>query len=242
MASGRRKDRELPKGIYEYRKKYMVKIWAGKEGDYEHKYLGLYGTKEEAEYVRNVELNGHHWTGREHDPEGSWGFLYKITNRVSGKMYIGRKQYRLWNGPTGGYKCTDTEGDFFDEDVWKANNWAFYTGSNDEINKEIYWGNIWDFTYEVIAVYKDKLSLHLAEIFEQQGRDVLEALDSNGEYLYYNRNIGGVEFRAPFLRADMEEKMEGTMKKMKAYYLKPRICKKCKLVIPWEEGVCPVCV
>jgi hypothetical protein len=71
-------------------------------------------------------------------------------------------------------------------------------------------------------------------------RNVLEALDSKGEYLYYNENIAGLEFRAPFLKSDMVAKRTESLEAIRNYYLKPALCPKCKRVLnyPGDKEDC----
>jgi len=39
-----------------------------------------------------------HWTGKKPDPENYFGFVYEITNNLTGRKYIGRKFY--WSKAT----------------------------------------------------------------------------------------------------------------------------------------------
>lgn len=229
--------RELPVGVYiiEGRDGYRATIWDKSRKTYQ---VGVFDSVEEAEYKRLVKLQGHHWTIHESsdveklDPKNYWGFTYLITNKKTGKMYVGKKQFRLWDGPPGGYKCTDpTDEVWFDESMWRPNDWEFYTGSQKDLNNELW--NPWDWKFEVLTQDRDKLQNHLSEVLEMMERNVLEALDENGEYLYYNKNIAGLEFRAPFLKRDMKAKQADTMVDVLRYYNRPALCPKCEAVIPY---------
>ncbi len=79
-------------------------------------------------------------------PENSFGFIYKITNIVTGKFYIGKKslyhnvkkkltkkELAEQSGP--GRKATTKR-------VQKESDWATYWGSNKEILEEIK-SNVW---------------------------------------------------------------------------------------------------
>lgn len=231
------RDRELPTGVY-YREstgRYEAKVW--EKQTMKVFVVGTFDTVEEAVYQREVYMKGHHWEGVEHDPSNAWGFIYRITCKKTGKQYIGKKQYRLWDGPSGGYKCTDPQNEWFDESLWKANDWKFYTGSQNDLNREIAFGNVWDFKYEVVELAVDKLDLHMAEVNLQIKEDVLDKLDDNGEYKYYNKNIASMEFRAPFLKADMLAKKNATFEEVRDYYLKPTLCRVCGKIVPYK-GVC----
>jgi len=231
----RERERSLPKGIYLRGDKFVAKLWEQTTGDHIH--VGTFDSQEEAEYARNVEANGHHWTGEKLDPEAYWGFLYLITCRTSGKKYIGRKQYRLWDGPTGGYKCTDPrDTEWFSPKVWKANNWQFYTGSSNKLNKDVGELGVTNFTFEILEQCWNKLDLHLAEVLKQMELDVLEAVDAEGNYTYYNENIAGMEFRAPFVKAEVVAVTQKSIEDLHKYYLKPRMCLKCGAMIPYKEN------
>lgn len=222
-----KKNKDLPNGVYQDRKTYRYKKW---DGETLVSYGCGYKTPEEADYKGFLLMNGHHWKGM--NKGNSFGFIYKITNRKTGKMYIGSKQFLLWGGPPGGYKCSDMEDPRFDKDAWRPNNWETYTGSQDDLNAEIKRGNVWDYTYEVMSMCKDKMDIHLSEIFEHLERDVLEATNSEGEYLYYNKNIAGVDYRAPFKMSDMMTVRAADEVSMRNYYLKPSVDAKGN-VIPY---------
>lgn len=235
--------RQLPKGVYlrSSGKKWEAKVW---DEDNNLTQVGTYSTPEEAEYQRTLLLNKgeHHWEGVSPDPEGSWGFIYRITCKASGRMYIGKKQYRLWNGPVGGFRCTDPQATLFDELNWKPNNWNLYTGSQADLNMEIQFTAPHFYKYELLENCSDALDLHMAEVNLQIKEDVLESVNVTGEYTYYNRNIAGLAFRPPFLITDMVEEKEKSMEAVRVYYIKPMLCAKCKSIVPFPGGhVCATC-
>lgn len=223
--------RALPRGVYETRGKYRSIIWAKKSG--QQRAVGIYPSVNEAVYRRNVAMNGHHWGGKELDPTNQWGFIYLITNLDNNRKYIGRKQFRLWNGPIGGYKETNpNDAEWFDETLWKPNAWEFYTGSSNELNNDIHHSEIYNFSYEVLSTHDDALQLDMEERFEMINRNVLDSL-MDGDYEYYNKSIGGIIFRPPFLKADQRDKKGKTLEAVKRYYLKPKICSNCVEIIPF---------
>lgn len=227
--------RDLPKGVYKIKDSYRAATW---DSSGKTKHLGLFSTPDDAEYARISNLQGHHWQGEDMDPVGNWGFIYKVTNKTNGKKYIGRKQYRLYNGPPGGYKCTDPQdADWFSPDAWRPNDWEFYTGSSNKLNADMVELGVTSFKFEVIKQCANKLDLHLSEVKEQMARNVLEATGDDGEYLYYNENIAGQEFRPPFRKADVSEATEQTLEEIHRYYLRPRMCPDCNSVIPYR-GEC----
>ena len=228
----------LPKGVYliSGRDGFRAVVWDNRRVV---KQVGVFSTPREAHYKRLVELNGHHWEGIEITND-CWGFIYCITNRDTGKKYIGKKQMLLWDGPAGGYKCTNRRDPRFDPKAWVPNNWELYTGSCIPLNNDMF--NLWDWKFEVLKLSYTKLELHLDEVNEMVSRNVLESLDANGQYEYYNSNIASLEFRAPFLHKDMEDKRSGSLETMRNYYLRPTLCNKCKEILPFPgTGGCASC-
>ena len=80
-------------------------------------------------------------------PEGSYGFVYRITNTVSGRQYIGKKLF--WSAKTkqvkGKRKKFKVESD-----------WQTYYGSNDELKKDIETIGIDHFKREILQYCKNK--------------------------------------------------------------------------------------
>jgi hypothetical protein len=225
--------RKLPKGVYlQPSGTYKTASWNGSKLEY----FGTYDTPEEADYRLAIGSNGHHWNGMEDGPY--FGFVYRITHRATGKMYIGKKQLFRWVGPRGGYKCTDRTCEDWDPKAWAANDWELYTGSSIPLNNEIAEGNVWDYKFEVLKMCRTKLHLFVTEVKYQIEEDVLDALDDNGEYKYYNENIAGCDFRAPFKKSEVAIQKEQVMEEVREYYLKPRICSKCSSVIPYGQESC----
>ena len=234
MKSYNVKDRGMPKGIYKLKgDRWRASVW--QEGG-ELIWQRTFDTQWEAEYHRQMFQHDHKWEGMEEGPY--FGFVYLITNRKTGKMYVGKKQLYFWDGPVGGFKCTDPSDEWWTPGAWQESDWKEYRTSQKELSAEIYSGEPWDFKYEVLHMCKDKLSLHLAEVGEQIQRDVLEATDEAGEYQYYNKNIASMVFRAPFKKADLVKVREESALKMRDYYLKPVLCPSCDRVIPYGEDNC----
>lgn len=235
--------RELPKGVYELPQgTYKAVTWEPES--YKQTHIGVFDTPEEAEYARNVKLNGHHWINMpEGSPEKDWGFVYLITNKKNGKLYVGKKQFLWWNGPPGGYKCTDRSNkEWFTPSAWRESDWRTYCSSCIPLQKDIQKYGVHNFSFEVLHTHaKGKLPLHFAETKEMMERDVLEAVDSKGAYIYYNSNIASLEFRAPFRKDKVSAAMEETMSEMEQYYLKPTVCRRCYSVVPFGHTTCKEC-
>lgn len=228
-------NKHLPKNVYPNSNGdlYHSKYWDGTK----LVQCGSYRTPEEAEYMSLLAQNGHHWIGMEEGPY--FGFTYLITNKDTGKRYVGKKQFFLWDGPVGGYKCTDMGSEWWDEKAWRPNQWEEYIGSQLDLNAEIARGSVWDFRYEVLEMCRTKLDLHVSELNHMLKWDVLEAVDKDGDYLWYNKNIASLEFRPPFRKQDVKEAKEKTIEAMRKYYLKPKHCA-CGALIAYGDDACCV--
>lgn len=237
----KRQSKRIYKGVYKKpSSKYISVTWDKQQKCHYH---GTYETPEEAQHARQMALCGHHWDKMPVDaPTDCFGFVYLITNKNTGKQYVGKKQFYLWSGPVGGHKCTaPLDPVWWDVKAWRKSDWMKYTGSCDELTVEMRKGNIFDYRFEVLAVCANKLELHLTEVMEQADRNVLEATDSNGEYLYYNKNIAGMEFRPPFKKEEAAKMIAADRDKIRNYYLKPNLCPKCKGILSYGSTKCNDC-
>lgn len=116
-----------------------------------------------------------HWIYHKNfNPESYFGFVYLITCIPTGKMYVGKKNFRNKNG--------------------KDSNWKTYTSSSKDLNFDIEKLGKDQFLFEIVGIYENKESLSEAEINEQEDRNVLYEKFESGERKYYNRNIHGVKF------------------------------------------------
>jgi len=136
----------------------------------------------------------HHWQGLTPDPENYYGFLYIITNTVSGKKYIGRKFYHSYRKRI----------------PVKESNWRTYTGSCKPLNEDIKTLGKDKFTFEIFKQYKTRGNVIYYECNYQHKFDVLTERDENGERLWYNGNIGAIKFIPP-----VEQKPETIQKRVK---------------------------
>lgn len=106
--------------------------------------------------------------------ETTFGFIYEITNTVSGKKYIGKKQCKrkLKRRPLKGKKnkrIEETESD-----------WREYTSSSVELNEDLKKLGKDKFIFKIIDTCGSKWELAYKEIKEQLQREVLLRED------YYN--------------------------------------------------------
>jgi len=115
------------------------------------------------------------------DIKDSVGFVYIITNKLTGKMYIGRKYFYS----TRKIKRTDKRRSTRESD------WKSYWGSNKDLLAEIAATGEDNYTREIISLHKTRGDTNIAEVKEQFMRNVLE------DDRYINGNINGKWHRPP---------------------------------------------
>ena len=122
-----------------------------------------------------------HWKYKhEPDTRNSFGFVYIITNRKTKKSYIGYKQY--WN-----YKKRKR---------FKESNWKIYMGSSIHLLEDIKKLGKKNFSFKIIAEFKNKRSLRYYECYYQIKYNVLTAmLEGTDEPAFYNNYVGGKFYR-----------------------------------------------
>lgn len=115
-------------------------------------------------------------------PEGTIGFIYKITNEETGEYYIGKKSIyqKRTLPPLKGYKRK--------RKVIKESKWQQYRSSNDTVKE---W-NEDHIKLEILRFCKSKKSLTYYELQEQFAHDVLaDPLAKNDNLLgkFYKRDL-----------------------------------------------------
>ena len=116
-------------------------------------------------------------------PEDCVGFVYLITNKLSGRKYIGKKlakfsktSYKVVKLKNGNKKKKRIRSKI-DSD------WQLYYGSNTELNKDIERLGAENFTREILFYCRSKAECSYIEAREQFRHQVLESDD------YYNGQI-----------------------------------------------------
>ena len=116
-------------------------------------------------------------------PEDCVGFVYLITNNLSGKKYIGKKlaKFALTTYRTVKHKNFTKKKKKIRSKV--DSDWRDYYGSNDELNRDVQLHGTENFTREILYYCKSKAECSYIEAREQFTNRVLESTD------YYNGQI-----------------------------------------------------
>lgn len=107
-------------------------------------------------------------------PEEAYGYVYLITNTVTGRKYIGKKLFwfRKTKQVKGKKKRLKVESD-----------WRDYWSSSDEVKKDVETLGTDKFTREILYICANKGLCNYLEAREQMDRRVLETED------YYNGQV-----------------------------------------------------
>lgn len=114
----------------------------------------------------------------EHIPDGAFGFVYLITNTVSGRRYIGRKYF---------YSLRKVKGK--KKRVRKESDWKKYYGSSKLLKEDVLQLGTHSFTREILSIHNSRGQVNYNEAKQQFVREVLESTLPSGERAYYNDNI-----------------------------------------------------
>lgn len=117
-----------------------------------------------------------------------YGFVYVIKNNVTGRMYAGKKV--LWSKRT----LPPLKGKTRKRIVIKPSDWMKYWGSSKVVQAEIEKYGLENFSREIIGLYPDKRETNYAELRFQIMHNVLDAVDENGERIWYNENIDRIYY------------------------------------------------
>ena len=148
------------------------------------------------------------------DIQDNYGFVYKITNLITGKMYLGRKYFWSKRKIKKAKRRTTLESD-----------WKNYYGSSDVLLADIELLGKDSFKREIISTHKTKGQVNYTEIKLQFAYDVIHALDSNGKHLYYNTNIMGRYFTPKNSNYEKtEEHKKKLSESLKSKGIKPKTC------------------
>jgi hypothetical protein len=118
--------------------------------------------------------NGH-WSFPEQVPYTSAsGFVYIIRNKLTGMMYIGKKNFRGTGKLNKG----------------KQSNWRSYTGSSKQVNEDIEKLGKENFEFYILECYYNKGSVSYAECWSQHYAEI-----PTNNHIFYNRFIDKVSWK-----------------------------------------------
>jgi hypothetical protein len=125
-------------------------------------------------------------------PEGSIGFIYKITNNTTGKFYIGKKILQTTRKTKIGVRekaATGTRKKF--KYVVKESDWKKYYGSSKELLADIKELGEANFHREILEFCCKKKYMTYSEIAYQIKEDVLTKNSYNGNIMgrYYKKDM-----------------------------------------------------
>ena len=121
-----------------------------------------------------------------------YGFVYCITNTITGKSYIGRKYFVQKRKPKGGKRRVTSE-----------SNWKQYYGSSDELKRDIKDLGRENFRREIISVHRTLGQTNYEETRQLFLNNVLTE-HVNGLPKYYNSNILGRYMKKDYFRPDAD--------------------------------------
>ena len=119
-----------------------------------------------------------------------FGYVYCITNTISGKRYIGRKYFTQRRKPRGGKRRVTSESD-----------WKKYYGSSPELKEDVKRFGKSIFKREIISLHKTLGKTNYEETRQLFLNNVLtESLD-DGSPAYYNSNVLGRYYRKDYFES-----------------------------------------
>ena len=123
------------------------------------------------------------------DIDDYYGFVYCITNSLTGKRYIGRKYFQQLRKPRTGGRRVKSESD-----------WKRYYGSSAELSEERKrFGNL-AYRRDIISLHKTKGLTNFEETRQLFLNNVLTEAFDDGTPAFYNSNILGRYMRKDYFK------------------------------------------
>ncbi len=132
-----------------------------------------------------------HWIfPHDFNVEDWYGFVYRVVDIVTGREYIGKKQF---------FSVTrkKVKGRKNRKRITKESKWKTYTGSSTHLNAAIAKSDMEKFRFYIESLHTTKASMSYAETRMQVFEDVLRTKLDDGTPKYYNRQIGNCKFIPP---------------------------------------------
>ena len=142
-------------------------------------------TEKQTDYENPWIFNGYPFLSE--DIDDHFGFVYCITNTLTGKRYIGRKYFFQLRKPRGGGRRVKSESD-----------WKKYYGSSRELTEDRkQFGNL-VFKRDILSLHKSKGLTNFEETRQLFLNNVLTEAMSDGTPAFYNSNILGRYMRKDY--------------------------------------------
>ena len=142
-------------------------------------------TEKQTDYENPWIFNGHPFLSE--DIDDHFGFVYCITNTLTGKRYIGRKYFYQLRKPRGGGRRVKSESD-----------WKKYYGSSSELTEDRKkFGNL-VFKRDILSLHKSKGLTNFEETRQLFLNNVLTEAMTDGSPAFYNSNILGRYMRKDY--------------------------------------------
>lgn len=120
------------------------------------------------------------------DDVGSYaGFVYLITEMSTGKMYVGKKFFHGMRKQKGKTRRSKVGSD-----------WEKYFGSCKELQERVKEFGPDNYKREILSLHTLKRDVNFNEVREQWIRNVLDEVDADGNFRYFNDNIAGRWFKS----------------------------------------------
>ena len=144
-------------------------------------------TEKQTDYENPWIFDGHPFLSE--DIDDHFGFVYCITNLLTGKRYIGRKYFYQLRKPRGGGRRVKSESD-----------WKKYYGSSAELTEDRkQLGNL-VFKRDILSLHKSKGLTNFEETRQLFLNNVLTEAMSDGTPAFYNSNILGRYMRKDYFK------------------------------------------
>ena len=144
-------------------------------------------TEKQTDYENPWIFNGYPFLSENIDDH--FGFVYCITNTLTGKRYIGRKYFYQLRKPRGGGRRVKSESD-----------WKKYYGSSSELTEDRKkFGNL-VFKRDILSLHKSKGLTNFEETRQLFLNNVLTEAMSDGTPAFYNSNILGRYMRKDYFK------------------------------------------
>ncbi len=123
------------------------------------------------------------------DINGFFGYVYRITNTITGKQYIGRKYFTQRRKPRGGKRKLTSESD-----------WKKYYGSSKELKQDVTKYGRTVFSREIISLHTTLGQVNYEETRQLFINNVLTEVADDGTPAFYNSNILGRYMRKDYFK------------------------------------------